>query len=800
MPFLAVQPVPAKSVTLTMLQTPKARSPTKIETANRDTVNKTTIYARTARGNQAAAATPQRLARKSHDILKAIDGRTPIEALRTAHGNISAAELDEALVALVAEDYIRNSAGSIAASRSLQQQQSGTDESDDESARKAQALRAKIRARREEAERSTQEAESGGPQGEEQARRDAEERSRQEAEAQSRRLAEDEARRKAEDEIRRKAEDEFRRKAEEEARRKAEEEARRKAEEESRRKAEEEAGRKAEEEARRKAEEEARRKAEEESRRKAEEEARRKAEEEARRKAEEESRRKAEEESRRKADDEARRKAEEEARRKVDEESRRKAEEEARRKAEEEARGKAQAAAETDADREAAERARQRAEVQARLLAEEQAWLEAEEKARREEEAAAGKPATAEAASSGRKAASKDPVKWGKALALGLGSLLVAGLVAIHLISFDGQIPQFEKLAAAQLQQPVKIKAIHLALVPQPHLRLEGVSIGGEGQIRVPGIKAVGDLGNLYSEKKAFKLLELDSPVITEEGLGWILFGKSSIRDVAVDNVSVLNATLESKNLVLSAFDAKLAFDGDGGWKTIVVQAQDKTFSLELTPKGQSVQLDINAKSFKVPFGSTLVLEDFVAKGTADAAGLALAEFKGFVFGGTIGGTARLKWGGGWSLAGELNAKQIDTTRLIPELMDGGRVAGDAVYAMQAPQAATLFAAPHLEGTLAIPRGTLLGVDLGSLLQGGEKRGDTKFTDLSAGFVHEAGATQFRQVRLGQGGMAANGTVDVDADKNVRGRFAADLKLSSELRRANFSLSGTLKKIEWRRL
>ena len=108
--------------------------------------------------------------------------------------------------------------------------------------------------------------------------------------------------------------------------------------------------------------------------------------------------------------------------------------------------------------------------------------------------------------------------------------------------------------------------------------------------------------------------------------------------------------------------------------------------------------MDINAKSFKVPFGSTLVLEDFIARGTADAAGIVLAEFKGFVFGGTLSGNARLKWGAGWTLAGELNAKQFDTTRLIPELMDGGRVAADAVYAMQAPQAAMLFAAPRLEG------------------------------------------------------------------------------------------------------
>jgi TolB-like protein len=54
-------------------------------------------------------------------------------------------------------------------------------------------------------------------------------------------------------------------------------------------------------------------------------------------------------------------------------------------------------------------------------------------------------------------------------------------------------------------------------------------------------------------------------------------------------------------------------------------------------------------------------------------------------------------------------------------------------------------------------------------------------------------------VRLSEGAISANGTVEVDADNTVRGRFAVDLKMSAEQRRANFVISGTLKKIEWRR-
>ena len=373
------------------------------------------------------------------------------------------------------------------------------------------------------------------------------------------------------------------------------------------------------------------------------------------------------------------------------------------------------------------------------------------------------------------------------------------GLVAIHLISFDGQIPQFEKALAGQFQQPVKIKGLRLSLLPQTHLRLEGVAIGAEGQIRVSGIKAVGGLGNLFNDKKVFKSIELDSPVVTEEGLGWILFGKALAQDVAFGQVGAVNARLESKNVSLPAVDAKLQSDGEGAWKTVVIESVDKNINLELTRKGESVQIDFKARSIKIPFGSDLTLDDLVASGTADRNQLAVTEFKSFSHGGILGGSARLKWGPQWTLAGELNAKQIDTSRLLPGLIDGARLAGVAAYAMQAADATRLFAANRIEGNFVLGRGTLLGVDLGRMLQGGTMSGETRFAEIAGNFVHDRGATQLKQVRLTEGGMSANGAVDVDAGKNVRGRFAVDLKLPMEQRRASLAVSGTLTKVEWRR-
>ena len=627
----------------------------------------TSIYTRTEKGSQEAATASDELTDELRNVLNAVDGKSSVEVLRSKLDRLSAADLDAALDSLGKKDFIHELAGSAPAFGSASQQLA------------ADALRAKIRARREVAERSARDGEAPDLQSEAQARHDAEEDARREAAQRSQEEADAQARRMAEEQARRDAEEAARRQAAERARQEAEEQVRRDAEEAAR--------------------------------------------------------------------------------------------------------------------RQAAEHARQEAETQVRQRSEEQAWHEAEEKIRREEAEASRR---ANAASVGSKAASGKPRKWGKILAMGLVALVAIALVAIHLISFDGQIPQFEKSLARQFRQPVKIQALRLSLVPQPQLRLEGVSIGSAGQIRVEQIKAAGELGNLFNDKKVFKSVELNSPVISEEGLGWILFGKPQASDTVFGQVSALNANLESKNVSLPAFDAKLLFDAEGAWKTIAIESQDKNISLELAPKGKSVQIDVKARSFRIPFGSAIVLEDMVATGTADDSGLAVTEFKGFFYGGILSGNARLKWGSGWTLAGELNAKQVDTSRVVPGLLNGARLVAKASYAMQAPEAAKLFSAPRLEGNFIIPRGTLLGVDLGRILQGGGTRGDTMFSELSGTFVHDRGATQLRQVRLSEGVMSANGMVDVDADKNVRGRFVLDLKLSAEQRRGSLLVSGTLGKIEWR--
>ena len=700
---------------------------------------------------------------------------------------------------------------------------------------------------REAAERERQEAE-------ERARREAEERARIEAEEQARVEAE-EAERRAREEAERKAreaEERERQEAEERAKREAEERARREAEELAR--AQEEARRETEE-AERKAREAAKRERQDTEEQVARESAqppqvaldssssldemikietdfdavlRASAGEESdaarmSAAADDKLRKEAEEQSRKQAEEQAGREAEEaRAREEADAAAKRAEEEREEEKTQERTPDEAGEPAQTWDHAEAqallqaqdAETERHFAEMEKELEAEQPAATggekprESREHAREREKeearasaraAAAARALAAEAAREAEAAAEEAParirvpVKWGRPVALTLFLILFLGLLAVPFVPFDGYIPQFQKLAGTYLQQPVKIKSLHLMLLPQPHWRLDDVSVGNDGQLTVSRVNAIAELGSMFSEKKVFKSIELESPVLSEEGLLALLFGKPLGQDLKVARVTAKNGKLDSKTFSLPAMDATIRLgEKSGTWETIVLETPDHNTRLRFTPDGVGAHVEVTTNAFSMPLNPAFVLENFDATGVIRRGELTLSKFNGGMYGGSLSGSAVLKWGADWSLSGEIRARAMDPGALAPQLIKGGSLAGKAAYAMQGKSYAALFAAPHLEGSFAVARGMLLGVELGRFLQGGGVGGKTGFAELSGNFVRDAGKTQLRQIHLVSGPLSASGNADADVGNRISGRFLVELKSDVAHVRANLGLSGAL--------
>jgi hypothetical protein len=692
-----------------------------------------------------------------------------------------------------------------------------------------------------------------------QAQKDAEDQERRKAEDQARKVAEEKARQRAQELARLEAEERAQREAEARARKKLEDQARRDAEVEAHRQAQIQAQKDAEDQARRQAEEQARKVAEEKARQRAQELARLEAEERAQREAEDRARKEAEIQARKEAEQMARLAAEAQVKKQADEKAQREAEIKSKKEAEElvrraaemqakqieaiyvvsEAAVQAQKDAEDNSELEMAEAARneaaqkiaderkraeqeeilhkqgleqqKKAEKEAKKIADKAAKMEAQAEALRksqEKKQLQADKQKEKAEKAAEKASNKRNEKrynsrsfsFGKLIAVGLFLLIVAGFGLVHVISFDDKIQLIQHQAIEQFHQPVNIASVRFGLVPQPHWRLEHVSIGNEGQIKVPEVKVPVDLASLFNGRVTFKSIGLASPAVNEEGLGWLLFGKSQKGELKFGSVTATNFKFISSNINLPVIDAVAEIGEDGGWKRIVLDAADKTFHMEMQPRDNGVvQIELTADTYRVPFGSALVLDKFNAKATANRDVLTVTEFGASLYDGIVSGNAKLMWGSTWSLKGDLNARMIDAGKLLPSLLQSSKIEGSAKYAFQARTSDKLLAAPHFKGNFSVGNGTLLGVDLMSLLRSQNSGGKSNFAGITGAFNYENGRIQLRNMRLGAGMVSANGNSDVDVDKNLSGNFVVDLKSPNTQMRSNLALSGTLEKPSFHR-
>jgi len=660
----------------------------------------------------------------------------------------------------------------------------------EERAKREAAERAKReaeeRAKREAADRAAREAaEKARREAEERAKREADERSRREAEERTRREAEERSRRDAESRVQREAEDKARREADERGRREADERARRESEERARREAAERSQREqedrirreledrvrlAEDQARREGEERTKREAADRTRREAAERERREAEERAAREAEERSRREAEERARREAQEETRREAEEAARRK-DEEARARREAEKRAREEEKSRAKAEAEAAARARRD--ERAREKAEAEDR----------AREKRKEQEKDAAQVAARLEKIRAGKSGG------IGKFLGIGLLALVVGGLAYLQFF-MPLDIAQYERLASAQLGLPVKIRSGNISILPSPAIRLENVTVGADGNVKIAVASAHPDFASAIGGNPQLKSLDLEGVIFDAAGLGGVLFGRGRSTALGLERVRATGVRIAVPGVTLPELEATATLLPDGTVQKIVLNNPNKTIAAEILPQGGKALVELTVAKAEALLGLPFEIETLSARGVATATEFTAAEFDARFLDGITRGKGTLRWPGPLAFDGDFDLRQVDAKRITPILV--GRVHGTGVVAAQGESLEKLGPGARVDGNFTVSKGQITGVDLPRTMQTGKSvGGSTPFNEMTATAQLSKGQLALRGVKIDAGALSASGAVEVDAGRSLAGRFAADLKTPGGMLRATLQVSGT---------
>ena len=675
------------------------------------------------------------------------------------------------------------------------------------------------------------------------AREAAEHRAREERDKRERERAQEEAERRAREDVERKAREERDRREQEENQRQirmareAEDKKRRDAD--ARKRKEQETRRWQEEEARRKSDDGYRQRAEQEDKERAEREAseaveRAQAEKKAAEaadalsgslmadldsfsKREDEERKERQEQDRihraemqRNAQEEEAQREQEEAERRArkEEEKRRKVEEEARRVQEEERQARE---AEAKAKEEEAERKQKERETEARKAAAEDIPISRADLGRddvadderkltpearkalrdREREVARardrGDQPSAKAASAYRR---KQPVKWGKPVALALFFLLVGGVGVVNFLPLS--TAEYEKLASDAVGVPVKIGSARMWVLAGVQMRFERVSIGES--IRVAEVRAVPELGSLLNDGKAFSRVEVDKVTLPQEALGGVLLGAMQGGRLRVGRVVAKEVKLEGP-LALPLLDADAAIGSDG--RVYSVRLSGERVSGLLTPRGDGVAFDVTLGSFSMPFLEKLSIADFGMKGSANRQGMTLTEFDGRLYDGTVVGKARIQWGAQWNVQGEIQGRTMNAAVFSPQLVSEGRFEGKGRFAMAGTDAAKLNEGAHLDGSFTVTKGALGSFDLSRALQStsAQASGRTPFSEFTGSVALSNGALAMRELKLSSGLLTANGSLDVDASGGLSGRVNAELRNL----RGTFYIGGKLGEPQLRR-
>ena len=172
--------------------------------------------------------------------------------------------------------------------------------------------------------------------------------------------------------------------------------------------------------------------------------------------------------------------------------------------------------------------------------------------------------------------------------------VVVMGLLIVipFMIPTDTYIRQIEQGVSEKLGGPVKVRGLHLALLPSPRANIRDVVIGRDAEIQIERISAVLDMSTLFDHVKVISRLEFRRPVVKQAALEILgaLAGEENSPEaaasVAVRRIVLKKAQLEWEGLTLPLLDADVAMSEDGRLQQAVIASEDNKLSIKASPKG----------------------------------------------------------------------------------------------------------------------------------------------------------------------------------------------------------------------
>ena len=434
------------------------------------------------------------------------------------------------------------------------------------------------------------------------------------------------------------------------------------------------------------------------------------------------------------------------------------------------------------------EEARVKAEAEAKLLTNQQSkqWEEAQQRAasqaQAEQELKSKQAAEAKIKAQQKPRSPRKSLPIGKIIA-GLLTLIVGAVFALpYVLPMDEYIAPLQAEISSQINQPVKIEKIHVALLPLPQLSIENLVVGGSKELSAKSVIVHFDFSALFAATKLINKMELSNVNVEGESLdkvmSWVRMAGSSEK-YPVSNMALKNLRVNTAEVKLPALNGNVNFDTQGKFTKAELKTEDEKYSLEFEPQQNNLQLVLNIRDTTLPIFSGTKFNDFSATGLIGNGEFVISDIFAHIHGGTLTGKGRLGWFNGWKLDSQLKVKSFELQSMFPNFGISGQIYGDVSVSTFASVLSQLDNDPHLEGTFEAKDGVINKLDIDTVARFGARQGGggrTSYEELNGTLKADVRNQRVYFNKISAGSISGSGLFEVDSNHEVNGRLLIDVK------------------------
>jgi hypothetical protein len=392
-------------------------------------------------------------------------------------------------------------------------------------------------------------------------------------------------------------------------------------------------------------------------------------------------------------------------------------------------------------------------------------------------------------------------VNWVRNIGMGAVLLLVVAVGVLHLVPLRGYANKLEKGIAAWLHEDaVSISSLKFSLIPSPHLKVEGFTVGKALDAKATNGRIFLDIPALLSDRIVINSLELENVSITGDAPRRILsWGKAEGKREAatIESIRLRTVKIDVKPDI-PPFEAVLSFSKEGVLGNVNLSGEGK-WNATLRPAEGGYEVTFSARTWNLPLGAPVPISDVSGKGLLTANDITFSEFEASVLEGKVNGTLRASWGPAVKLASDLALERVRAEQLVgaftKDIAVTGKIDGNFVVSAESPTVQALLAEPRVQGKFRLVDGSVSNTDLVAAMQSVDaagRAGVTKFAELSGELAAAEGRVSYRNLNLQGGVLKGGGSIDIAANSTLSGRLTVEIRSNVAQDRGSFAVTGAV--------